>query len=311
MTDPSVRSPHFHIPVKLQSTNGKIQTKALVDSGATTSFVSRRFTEAQSLPMTSLTRPVKVFNIDGSLNTHGSITRFAALDMDVENHSERIRLAEADIGSEDIILGLPWLKKHNPSINWENKTLKLNNCKDKCQRWLIRAVSLYTPDESPLVIDWEIDEERYLLDKEIGIRATSLNEEIKKKAHPTDWFKLIPARYHRFKRVFSEEESQRLPQHQPWDHEINFIPGKDPGYLRLKPYPVPEKWQGEMRKFLDKNLQQGYIRPSKSSYSSPMTFTPKKDGELRPIFDYRRLKDRKSTRLNSSHSGESRMPSSA
>ena len=27
------------------------------------------------------------------------------------------------IGDQDLILGLPWLEKHNPIINWKEKTL--------------------------------------------------------------------------------------------------------------------------------------------------------------------------------------------
>ena len=31
---------------------------------------------------------------------------------------------------------------------------------------------------------------------------------------------MVPAQYRDFAKVFSEEESQRLPEHQPWDHHI-------------------------------------------------------------------------------------------
>jgi len=31
-----------------------------------------------------------------------------------------------DIGPEDIILGLPWLRHHNPNIDWKKGTLKFD-----------------------------------------------------------------------------------------------------------------------------------------------------------------------------------------
>ena len=34
---------------------------------------------------------------------------------------------------------------------------------------------------------------------------------------------MVPKQYRDFAKVFSEEESQRLPEHQPWDHTINFV----------------------------------------------------------------------------------------
>ena len=44
-----------------------------------------------------------------------------------------------------------------------------------------------------------------------------------------------------------------------------------------------------MRKWLDDMLQRGYLRPSKSPITSSMFYVPKKDGEDRPVQDYRIL----------------------
>ena len=35
---------------------------------------------------------------------------------------------------------------------------------------------------------------------------------------------MVPEYYRDFAKVFSEEESQRLPEHQPWDHAIDLEP---------------------------------------------------------------------------------------
>src|SRR6266571_5559234 len=40
-------------------------------------------------------------------------------------------------------------------------------------------------------------------------------------------------------------------------------------------------------KFIKEQLEKGYIRPSKSPYSSPFFFIKKKDGKLHPVQDYR------------------------
>ena len=44
--------------------------------------------------------------------------------------------------------------------------------------------------------------------------------------------------------------------------------------------------QGELDKFLEENLQKGYIIPSKSPLASPVFFIKKKDGKLRMVQDY-------------------------
>jgi len=38
--------------------------------------------------------------------------------------------------------------------------------------------------------------------------------------------------------------------------------------------------------FIKEQLEKGYIRPSKSPYTSPFFFIKKKDGKLRPVQDY-------------------------
>jgi hypothetical protein len=37
----------------------------------------------------------------------------------INNHYETIRLYCITIGNLPIIVGLPWLRKHNPNINWK------------------------------------------------------------------------------------------------------------------------------------------------------------------------------------------------
>jgi hypothetical protein len=35
----------------------------------------------------------------------------------------------------------------------------------------------------------------------------------------------IPLAFRKYRKVFSDEEAQELPKHQPWDHKIDLIPG--------------------------------------------------------------------------------------
>ncbi|KAJ1598982.1 hypothetical protein NDA14_006704 [Ustilago hordei] len=66
------------------------------------------------------------------------------------------------------------------------------------------------------------------------------------------------------------------------------IGGKPPqGPLYLK----GPKEMSELRRYLDENLEKGFIRPSKSPARSPVLFVPKKDGGLRLCVDYRGLNE--------------------
>jgi hypothetical protein len=88
--------------------------------------------------------------------------------------------------------------------------------------------------------------------------------------------------------VFSEQESDRLPEHKPYDHTIDLKPDA-PETLQSKVYPMPVNEQEELDRFLEENLRKGYITPSKSPMSSPVFFIKKKDGKLWLIQDYWKL----------------------
>ena len=49
--------------------------------------------------------------------------------------------------------------------------------------------------------------------------------------------------------------------------------------------------QKALEGFTKEHLAKGYIRPSKSPYTSPFFFIKKKDGKLQPVQDYRKVNE--------------------
>ncbi|KAJ1594943.1 hypothetical protein NDA14_003675 [Ustilago hordei] len=80
-----------------------------------------------------------------------------------------------------------------------------------------------------------------------------------------------------------------MPHHTEHDLHLELIEGGKPpqGPLYLK----GPKEMSELRRYLDENLEKGFIRPSKSPARSPVLFVPKKDGGLRLCMDYRGLNE--------------------
>lgn len=101
---------------------------------------------------------------------------------------------------------------------------------------------------------------------------------------------MVPEEYRQYAKVFSEPDSERLPEHKPYDHTIDLKPDA-PETIRSKVYPMPVNEQAELDAFLDENLRKGYIVPSKSPMASPVFFVKKKDGKLRMVQDYQKLND--------------------
>ena len=104
----------------------------MVDSGATTKFLHRRFVEQNHMSIRKLKQPIPLYNIDGTENRDGTITEVAILDMTVGDHQEQVVFMVTDIREKDVIIGLDWLREHNPEVDWERGSLRLSRCPMTC-----------------------------------------------------------------------------------------------------------------------------------------------------------------------------------
>ena len=89
----------------------------------------------------------------------------------------------------------------------------------------------------------------------------------------------VSKEYQRHSKVFSEAESQRLPQSTVWDHMIELLPGA-PNTLPGRLLPLTQEEKAEMHKFVQEHLKRGTICVSKSPYAANFFFVRKKDGKL-------------------------------
>ena len=96
--------------------------KALLDCGATGSFIDRDFIHSKGMNTQTLSQNILVFNVDSSPNEAGQITKVIDVVLHYKTHSKRILLAISKLGKQSLILGYDWLKDHNPKIDWEKVT---------------------------------------------------------------------------------------------------------------------------------------------------------------------------------------------
>ena len=122
------------LPVELRTTDtGKeLRTTALVDSGATGSFIDRDFVTRHGIATRRLARPVPVLNVDGTPNEAGQITEIVDMILRYKRHAERVVFAVTGLGKKDVLLGYTWLREHNPEIDWEKGEVKLSRCPRRC-----------------------------------------------------------------------------------------------------------------------------------------------------------------------------------
>jgi hypothetical protein len=119
-------SSHLHFSVLVSGINRSVCTLAMLNSGATAVFINERFVSQHNILCYLLTRPIALYNIDGSINKAGSLTHFAHLTMNIgSKYTKKLDFLITDLDPEDIILGLPWLRQINPKVNWDTGTIEL------------------------------------------------------------------------------------------------------------------------------------------------------------------------------------------
>jgi len=123
------------IKVRIIGTDGnEHNSTALVDSGASENFVDKAYAEASGIPIQQKATPTWVLTMDGSEVTGGPVTHDVQVHLTINHHQEDIWLHCITIGNLPIILGLSWLKLHDPVIGWKNHTVKFHSdhCTKKC-----------------------------------------------------------------------------------------------------------------------------------------------------------------------------------
>ena len=107
--------------------------KALLDSGATRSFIDRDFVHSKEINTQILSHNILVFNVDGSPNEAGQISKVIDILLCYKTHSERMLLAVSRLGKQSLILGYNWLKDHNPKVDWEKRGVEMTCCPLWCE----------------------------------------------------------------------------------------------------------------------------------------------------------------------------------
>ena len=77
------------IQLETTSSHHPIAVKALLDSGATGLFIDEDFVKAKNITTNRLPRAIPVYNIDGTLNQHGSVRETVELILRYKDHTER------------------------------------------------------------------------------------------------------------------------------------------------------------------------------------------------------------------------------
>jgi hypothetical protein len=128
------------------------QVSALVDSGATFSFIDQTFVAQHNIHVVKKSTPVLVEVIDGRTIAFGAITHETTpLELCIDKHTEKIVFNIISTPHHPIILGLPWLETHNPIIDWRSRILTFSAQRCTSQKPQAQTNILPSPAKNPMV----------------------------------------------------------------------------------------------------------------------------------------------------------------
>ncbi len=241
------------LPVQLLVDRAAFTCKALIDSGAEGNFLDHKTALQFGVPVVPLNSPIFVTALCGqSLPPVTHVTESVSL-ITSGNHTETISFLLTDSPLAPVVLGHPWLSRHNPNINWRQNTVSSwsEYCHASCLLSACPSVSCSV-----------------LQDEHMDLSN-------------------VPAEYLDLKGVFSKSRAASLPPHRPYDCAIELLSGMSPPKGRLYSLSTPER--EAMEKYISDSLAAKIIRPSSSPAGAGFFFVEKKDGSLRPCIDYRGL----------------------
>src|ERR1700726_702205 len=105
----------------------------MIDSGATGNFINSHFLRSYFEPSTvsSKSSPYYLAMADGKQKI---VSRQCLTQLKIQEHHEHLSLDSTILHSYPIILGIPWLKQHDPWIHWSSHQITFNSpyCLTKC-----------------------------------------------------------------------------------------------------------------------------------------------------------------------------------
>jgi Reverse transcriptase (RNA-dependent DNA polymerase)/Retroviral aspartyl protease len=249
-----------------------VKAKALLDSGCMGNYINPKWLRKHQIAERRKSNPytLSTFDDQPAAYNEGWVTEETPpITMRIGSHEETLVMDVMEISDYDITLGLPWLRKHEPNIGYKKGTVTFNNC--NCSPQLeIEEISL---EEMTRQFQSDPDSVRLAV---VRLDNTKVDY-------------VIPEWYKRFQGTFDDKEDTALSKHQPWDHEINLMEGKEPKHQSI--YPLSSKELEVLREYIEVNKRKGYIRESTSPARYPILFVPKANGKLRLCVDYRRLNE--------------------
>ncbi len=177
------------------------------------------------IPIVPLTHKISVNALNGQTlpcitHTTGPVTLITS-----GNHTEKLTLLLTESPLAPVVLGHPWLVRHNPKVDWGHSSISAwsDLCYASCLMSACSSVSCSLLQNEPVNLS------------------------------------NMPKENLDLKEVFSKSRAASLPPHRPYDCAIDLVPGMSPPKGRLYSLSAPER--EAMEKYISDSAAREFVLP--------------------------------------------------
>jgi len=141
---------YIMVKIQLHGEKESVTINAMIDPGATEDFIDREVCNKHGIKMIKGKNPRGIYLADGKPRPIGPVTHMTKVPMDNSSHKQVATLQVANVQNHEVILGMPWLREHNPTIDWNDKRVTFNS--ERCTTWCLNSspVPYPIPEENAL-----------------------------------------------------------------------------------------------------------------------------------------------------------------
>ena len=268
-----------HDLLRVRANVDDFSADTLIDGGSTHDIISPDFAERAGIPWLKACGQTTITLADG---TKTSVVRQKTKHMvnyQIGTFSDARRFLIAPIG-HDIILGKPWLTRHNPHINWETNTLLMRDgshiIANEKKRGSVHIETI-SATQFKRMINRREEVQVYKVEVQESVESGGGSEDtrgVKLDHLPSNKAQELQKILSNYENtVFSEPRG--LPPKRILDHKIEILPGSTPP--SRSPYRLSQPELDELAKQLSHLIDQGWIKPSTSPFGAPILFVKKKE----------------------------------
>lgn len=122
--------------VSLEQGTRTTPTYAMTDSGAEgVCFVDKNWATSKGFKLELMKKPMPLLNFNGEQDKSATVTHFVVANLKLHDHLDKNAfLFATNLSHYPIILGLPWLKLHDPELKFGKETMLFNSeyCQQNC-----------------------------------------------------------------------------------------------------------------------------------------------------------------------------------